>query len=557
MKKIKKFSFCKILIHMCAIFITTSSTFADINIQSPQNFVLGNQISDQLLQEKKLPIGMNIPGVTYYDPSIIFTDAMKTANFRANGIDISDLSSSKFSSFPVDDQGYPTQVPYTIEGHQYEYIAYFNSFYTGEYALLYDGVGQVSINGVSSTLVNGVRRFTLPGVQTNIWVRVASVTTGDHVRNIRIIPVEYLGNENSMPTFRSDFLAGLQPFHALRSMDLTRTNNSINKEWSSRTKKNSKSQGGIDGVAWEYIVELSNKLGADPWICVPHQASDDYITQLATLLKTTLNSDRKIYLEFSNELWNWPFSQAGYVNTNAPGHPNSYVSSDLAAIQSRGGNFPEKDAYMMARIFKIFMNVWGSQSGRIVRVATGQAAWADNSRRILKYLFETDGIGADALAVGGYFYFNNSDHAVWNAMNPAEVTPGMILQSANDHLENTVTPWVKASAAYAKQYGVQYLVYEGGQHMQPYNQQDWGYNHAVYSAQIDQGMYALYNKNFALHLEPDVNCKLFMAFSYVGTRVSRYGSWGHIENLNQLASPGTLMNSAPKYKALLDINANR
>lgn len=566
------------------------------------------------------PLGMNLPVINYSSEPLLFNDAMKTANFRG-----SDWKETTFDQFPKDNDGYPTQVPYLINGVAYSYFVLFNSLYSGEYALLYDGEGSVSINGVSSSVVNGVRRFTMPGIKTNIWVAVSSVTQGNHVRNIRIIPVAYLDDEASMPTFNPQYISGLRPFHSLRFMDLNRINGSPQREWNDRPLPTSAMQSSARGVAWEYVVQLSNELAADPWICLPHMASDDYVIQLATMLKNSLGGDRKLYLEFSNEMWNFVFSQARYVLENAPGHPNRYVTEELAALgttdnvtasgstfsgstlsngnkvmlsatgampaplqsytqyfivnangaafqvaTTEGGtaitlngtgsgvrvhksdNHPEKDAYMMARAFRLFNSVWGAGNDRLVRVATGQAAWAGNSRRILEYLFETDGIGADALAVGGYFYFDPNDHATWNAMDPATVTPEMILQSAANYYPTHEQIWARQSAAYANQYGVDYLVYEGGQHMQPYNQGDWAYNQAVWDAQIHPGMYDRYMANFATHAEPEVNCKLFVAYSYAGQRESNWGSWGHLESLSQLDSPETLMSTAPKYKALLD-----
>jgi hypothetical protein len=46
-----------------------------------------------------------------------------------------------------------------------------------------------------------------------------------------------------------------------------------------------------------------------------------------------------------------------------------------------------------------------------------------------------------------------------------------------------------------------------------------------------------------------------MAFSYVGERESRYGSWGHLESYDQLDED--LFQVAPKYQALLDANTPR
>jgi hypothetical protein len=46
-----------------------------------------------------------------------------------------------------------------------------------------------------------------------------------------------------------------------------------------------------------------------------------------------------------------------------------------------------------------------------------------------------------------------------------------------------------------------------------------------------------------------------MAFAYMGERKSKYGSWGHLENLGQIG--GNYMSIAPKYKALLDANSTK
>ena len=62
----------------------------------------------------------------------------------------------------------------------------------------------------------------------------------------------------------------------------------------------------------EDMIELANTLGADPWFNIPHTASDDWITQFATLVKTTLRPDVTVYIEWSNEVWNSLFAQYAY-----------------------------------------------------------------------------------------------------------------------------------------------------------------------------------------------------------------------------------------------------
>jgi hypothetical protein len=51
--------------------------------------------------------------------------------------------------------------------------------------------------------------------------------------------------------------------------------------------------------------------------------------------------------------------------------------------------------------------------------------------------------------------------------------------------------------------------------------------------------------------------KLNCAFAYVSKRESKYGSWGHLESLDQLDSLDRIKEIAPKYAALLDMNSER
>jgi hypothetical protein len=40
------------------------------------------------------------------------------------------------------------------------------------------------------------------------------------------------------------------------------------------------------------------------WFCIPFKADDDYVRKYAEYLKTNLREDIKIYVEYSNEVWN-------------------------------------------------------------------------------------------------------------------------------------------------------------------------------------------------------------------------------------------------------------
>jgi hypothetical protein len=96
-------------------------------------------------------------------------------------------------------------------------------------------------------------------------------------------------------------------------MDFGYTNGSPLQEFSQRTLPTSQTQFSPKGSALEYMADLSNETQKNMWICIPHQASDDYVLQVAQLLKARVRTGLKIYVEYSNETWNTLFSQTTYV----------------------------------------------------------------------------------------------------------------------------------------------------------------------------------------------------------------------------------------------------
>ena len=101
------------------------------------------------------------------------------------------------------------------------------------------------------------------------------------------------------------------------------------------------------GAAWEYAVRLANETNTDMWICVPVAATDDYIAKLAQLIRygsdgtnpytspeanpvwAPLNPGLKVYVEFSNEVWN-----------TAGAFPQSGTNREAAVTEVNAGNSP-------------------------------------------------------------------------------------------------------------------------------------------------------------------------------------------------------------------------
>ena len=131
------------------------------------------------------------------------------------------------------------------------------------------------------------------------------------MKNIHVIQPGY--DPANYPVYTTqyiNFLKAMGP-NVLRFMDFTQTNNSTIANWSDRSLPNTPTFA-TKGVAWEDVVLLANTLNTGIWINVPAMATDDYVTQLASLIQSTLNPQLPIYVEYSNEVWNSGFAAYGY-----------------------------------------------------------------------------------------------------------------------------------------------------------------------------------------------------------------------------------------------------
>jgi hypothetical protein len=117
-------------------------------------------------------------------------------------------------------------------------------------------------------------------------------------------------------------------------------------------------------VAIEWQIDLCNRLDADCWINLHHTSSPADWQQVAQLVRDTLKPSLRVYVEWSNEVWNGAFPQ-----------------HDYAARMAGQLDLPGKDraaaayVYSSVRLFDSFGQVFAQQPHRLVRVLAGQAAW--------------------------------------------------------------------------------------------------------------------------------------------------------------------------------------
>lgn len=175
----------------------------------------------------------------------------------------------------------------------------------------------------------------------------------------------------------------------LRFMDWGPTNGSRAVRWADRVPKTgnqygysvqlSRADGSAEsgeGVAYEWQIDLANRTGADLWINVPHAADDDFVSNLARLIQTQLTGSKKVYVEFSNELWNGGFYQNKWCAEKAAlsGLPNT--------VSYKGKNVSLEPwlsycTFRALQVFAKFDEVFGKDSPRLVKVLAGQLGYGN------------------------------------------------------------------------------------------------------------------------------------------------------------------------------------
>ncbi len=176
--------------------------------------------------------------------------------------------------------------------------------------------------------------------------RVNGGPTDTGFTNFKMIKPGYLADTTQ--TFTTNFINCLTSagFSTIRCMNLTGTNDTeptypATTTWAMRKLTTDASQTGMaaagkrEGMAWEYVIELSNQVGMDPWVNVPVSADTDYVTQLATMLRDNLDPNLHIYVESSNEVWNSIFSQQAWnaAQAAALGLANEHLNHARRTIE--------------------------------------------------------------------------------------------------------------------------------------------------------------------------------------------------------------------------------
>jgi len=479
-------------------------------------------------------VGMNLAGIAYYSTEFPFADMMKSGMGWTSRED-NGTWGKPFPSLTAD--GYPAAL--APGQHALNAVAWDGSrFAPGRYVVLWDGDGSISFPmsnvKIAETAAN---RIAIDVVDTSgsLWVAIDRTSASNPVRNLRFLWPGTEATYASQP-FNPVFLAKVAPFSVLRFIDWGATNTTPVVEWAQRSHVADVTYATPAGVPIEVMIDLANTLHVDPWFCIPHQASDDYVRQFATLLRSRLDPALRPHIEYSNEVWNRGFGQTQWA---------------IGRSQALGLDIPfgQPAAFYAMRsvqMFKIIQDAWGADRGRIVRVIAGQAVWDNFLAHALAY--QDTAANADVMAIAPYF------NAV-EAGDPARVattltlTSDQIVDQMLAHIRGDIKASMTANAALAAKYKLKLKAYESGA----------GDSSSYFPADKIDAMTALF---MAAHNNPRMRSvyteyytqwvaaggESMNQYSDVGNW-SKWGLWGSLRYVTQ--DPAT----APKYQGLLDFIA--
>jgi hypothetical protein len=475
----------------------------------------------------------------------------------------------------------------------------------GNYTIRFDGAGSFQLLGANlvSQAPGEIVASVASSTGNNIGLRLTAITAGNHPRNIRILPPGGVcanddrracdaGNPCAggaqcrlftdpgvadQQVFQPRFLRNTEPYRLIRYMDWMETNSS--------PVVNPADYPRVTSAFWhrvppEILAALGNRLASDIWINIPHRASDAFVDDFATRLRDSFRSDRRIFIEYSNENWNGIFSQnieiprqfcpafpdlaAGCQNDGNPGNgiacerdPNTFSLGPaqgpcFAALVRAWGD-------RSVQIFDRFDTVFGASARqRLTRVVAAQAANADLGRQVLSRNATGQSFSVasrtDAYAIAPYFgtEYCTPDNGINPDSHPAVYAnlDALMADLASRALP-TAIGFMTANRQMLDQNfaasGLRLLAYEGGQHLAGIANFTFNAtcNARFDAANADPRMGTLYQDYLAAW---KLNGDEFAHFYNVG-RWGPFGRWGLLEFQDQATA------TSPKFSAVQAFSA--
>lgn len=467
-----------------------------------------------LKRGNKSSLGVNIGWITAWSEQNLFIDTFKVAQGKWLGRP-ADFSCYGCREIEVDQFGWVKKLDKDVVA---ELGVLSPKAFVGKYTILYEGKGElvISVNGKSEIISHSKGRAIVEYVKEKnsfLRLRITKTDPSNYIRNIRVLVPGGICNNNPLEhanvvsdckgksftpyekiyeriIFHGEFLKEMSSFKLFRFMDAWNIN--LNKMKEPEDMKTLSSATWSNFLPVKAIITLSNLLNTDVWINIPHYASSRMVSHIARELKAGLKDNISVYIEHSNEVWNF-----------GPGFPHHGDSSGLACskypdlikacdnevayqeqtkinrvgngILCEGHNFPwigecaeavyRYHSDRTVKFGKIFKNIIGSK--RVFTIMAGQAANVRLNDNLLKYNDNYKNV--DALAVAPYFGKNFTNGEVENLLiNDHAAAVNNFFNDLLPDIMYSTNKFMKKNASLAARYSVELFAYEGGPHITAY-----------------------------------------------------------------------------------------
>lgn len=353
------------------------------------------------------------PVSTSLDGNVDWSRSMPWVNLLRQARAFGSANSPWDGNMTLDSNGWPTtDFGIVLQSDGYNINGTYKIKFTGK-ADVSPTATQGSVTNVvydSSTNTQTADLIINPGADQ---IMISFRNTNGGAKDIQILQPGYdLTQAND---FATPYLNLVSRFTTLRFMDWACTNGNPVVNWADRTPPTSPSYALGKGVPWEEAIRLCNTVKRDMWVNIPAMATDDYVTQFAKLVYAQLDPSLNVYFEYSNEVWNFGFSQATYALNEAVASVNAGDPYKLNYDNVNNQWYWQwrRTALRAKQIGDQFAAVFGESArpnGRVRPILAGQVVQILVADEGLRYLEAVYGAPSKYLyAIAGAPYFNLGD----------------------------------------------------------------------------------------------------------------------------------------------------
>ena len=418
----------------------------------------------------------------------------------------------------------------------------------GTYLLTAKGDAHVALIGGSSQSIknktydpvtNTLTAFVVVRIGADSIILQFKNTTGPGLQNISLLQPGY--DLSSESDFTNLTIAHLSRFSLLRFMDWTDTNDNFETNWNETTPLSWPRYRPSRHNPWETIPDLVNQFNrsTDVWLNIPHNATNDYILNLARLMLNKLKPRSNLYLEYSNEVRNWEFPQekanVDAANDSVRNHGDpfhfAYDNSTNVYIWAN-----RRIAYQIKHFSDLFKVIFGEENvGAWKRVRPILAGEGPNPHSIIDGLDYLNTIyGPPTNFIHGIAfapYFSLGPYQRWSNLTVDQVLEGfnISVQSKLPELGWSEQQTIGVHGTYAAWYNLAVYAYEGGT-----NTAD-GCGKCSLDAKINATRDARLTDICVTALTGwyRYGFQTFNWYSAGATETTQYGSWGLLEDMRQ------------------------